>query len=63
MTKQKKDYIQLNAKLDSALVSRFCRYCDEVGQTKTLALSRILDAFLREYESGKQPAGMFKSDL
>ena len=62
MSRQKKDYTPLNAKIDADVMTRFNRYCDDVGQTKTLAIERILDAFLREYEAGKQPAGMFKSD-
>ena len=46
--------------IDADVMARFNKYCDEVGQTKTLAVERILDTFLREYESGKHPAGMFK---
>ncbi len=60
MARQKKDYTPLNAKIDSEIMMRFNKYCDEVGQTKTLAIERILDAFLKEYEAGNQPVGMLK---
>lgn len=63
MSRQKKEYIPLNAKIDANVMTRFNRYCDEVGQTKTLAVERILDAFLREYEAGNQPEGMFKNNM
>ena len=62
MPRQKKDYVVLYAKMDADVMARLSAYCDDVGQTKTLALERIVDAFLREYESGKRPAGMFKSE-
>ena len=62
MARQKKEYIPLNAKIDADVMVRFNRYCDEVGQTKTLAVERILGAFLNEYEMGKNPAGTFKRE-
>jgi len=62
MARAKKDYITLNAKIDSEIMNRFNRYCNEVGQTKTMAAERILDAFLTAYESGKHPAGTLRID-
>lgn len=48
MAQHKKDYITLNIKTDAALMRCFATYCKDVGQTKTLALERIIGAFLDE---------------
>jgi len=48
MAQHKKDYITLNIKMDTALMRRFATYCKDVGQTKTLAVERIIGAFLDE---------------
>ena len=49
MARQKKDYIVFNARLDSYIMKRFNEYCEEVGQTKTKALERILSNYLEDY--------------
>lgn len=48
MAQHKKDYITLNIKMDTALMRRFATYCKDVGQTKTLAVERIIGVFLDE---------------
>ena len=50
MSKPKKEYIPLHIKADAAVMRRFENYCNEMGQTKTLALERILTAFLDEHD-------------
>ena len=50
MARQKKDCRNLNVKLKSGIYIRFEKYCDDLGQTKTTALERILDKHLSEYE-------------
>lgn len=50
MSKPKKEYIPLHIKADAAVMKRFEDYCNEMGQTKTLALERILMAFLDEHD-------------
>ena len=57
MTRQKKDYISLHIKADAELMRRFNKYCDEVGQTKTMAFERIIASFLdeRDSKSAKMP--------
>lgn len=50
MSKPKKEYIPLHIKADAAVMRRFEDYCNEMGQTKTLALERILMAFLDEHD-------------
>ena len=54
MPRQKKDYITLNMKVDTGVMQRFNQYCEEVGQTKTLAFERIVSAHIDKYEKGKK---------
>jgi len=42
MARPRKDYVILNVKLDRLLHDQFKSYADELGQTKTTALERIL---------------------
>ncbi len=49
MGRPKKDAIALNVKLESQIMERFEIYCDEMGQTKTKALERILGQYLDDY--------------
>ncbi len=53
MPRPRKDYKPLNVKLDSTIMSRFERYCDAMGQTKTTALERILVRYMDEYDTWK----------
>ncbi len=59
MARPKKDYILLNMRVDSSVMRRFCAYCEEVGQTKTLAFERIVTAFLdeRDKKTAQQKRG------
>ena len=54
MPRQKKDYMLLNMRVDATVMKRFNEYCEEVGQTKTLAFERIVAAFLDQYEEDKK---------
>ena len=54
MARQKKDYIQLHIKADTSVMERFIRYCDEMGQTKTMAFERIVAAYLDEHDAAKK---------
>lgn len=49
MGRPKKDSKPINLNLDRMLVEYLERYCDELGQTKTTALERILKRFFLEY--------------
>ena len=53
MAMPKKDYIALNMKVEASVMRRFSEYCEEVGQTKTLAFERIVSAFLDDYYGKK----------
>lgn len=41
-------------KVDADLMRKFNAYCDEVGQTKTMAFERIVSMFFDEREANKQ---------
>ena len=49
MGRPRKNAIALNVKLETGIMERFEAYCDELGQTKTKALERILQKHLDEY--------------
>lgn len=53
MARPKKDAIALNMRVDATIMKRFSAYCEEVGQTKTLAFERIVTAFIDKYEFEK----------
>ena len=48
MPRCKKDYKNLNIKLQREISDQFEAYCEELGQTKTTALERILTKHLIE---------------
>ncbi|WP_302364498.1 hypothetical protein [Pyramidobacter piscolens] len=50
MARQKKESVSLHMKVDAELMQRFNAYCDEVGQTKTMAFERIVASFLDKKE-------------
>lgn len=50
MPRHAKDAKALNIKMDRAIYERLEDYCEEAGQTKTLAIERILKKFLDERE-------------
>ena len=54
MPRKKKDSIALNINVDREIMERFNKYCDDVGQTKTLAFERIVSKFLDEFYKSKE---------
>ena len=49
MPRQKKDAKILNIKLATAVNEKLERFCEESGQSKTVAVERFLDKCLDEY--------------
>lgn len=49
MAQRKKDGKYINLKIDRQIYDAFEKYAEEKGQTKTLALERILKEYLREH--------------
>ena len=55
MPRPKKDSVALNIKIDKTINDLLVRYCEEVGQTKTMAIERMLQKDLEQYFG--QPEG------
>ena len=53
MSRDKKDGKYINLRIDRSICEEFEKYAEEVGQTKTMALERILKSFLEQYKSQK----------
>jgi hypothetical protein len=51
MPRPKKDSKVLNIKLSVPIYNKLAEFCDESGQTKTLAVERFLNKCLNEYFS------------
>lgn len=49
MGKQKKDGKSLNCVIEREVFEQLEDYCNEVGQTKTLAVERILKQYFKDY--------------
>lgn len=49
MPRPKKDSVALNIKIDKSVSELLTRYCEEVGQTKTMAIERMLQNELERY--------------
>lgn len=49
MARPKKDGIYINYYIAREVKDKLDKYCEEVGQTNTLAVERILNKFLNEY--------------
>ena len=58
MPRPKKDSVALNLKIDKTVNDLLVRYCEEAGQTKTMAIERILkeklDAYFAADEKGRE---------
>lgn len=53
MARDKKDYIAFNCKLDRDVALRLDKYCEVKGQTKTLAVERILKEYFDAYDEAQ----------
>ena len=53
MARQKKDGVYINYYIQRDIKEQLDRYCEEVGQTNTMAIERILKQFLVKYEEEK----------
>ena len=58
-----KNYTVFNMRVDTDVLNRFKAYCDEVGQTRTLAFERIVSAYLDKYEEDKEKLEELKKKL
>lgn len=54
MPRQKMDKIPFNIRLDRSISNRLNQYCEESGQTKTLAAERALIMLMDDWERKKK---------
>lgn len=54
MARPKKDGVHINYYIDKEIKEMLDKYCEEVGQTNTLAVERILKKHLKEYFEKKE---------
>ena len=54
MARQKKDGVFINYYIDKNVKEMLDEYCEDVGQTNTLAIERILRAHLEAYQKEKE---------
>lgn len=50
MPKPKKDWKALNIKIQSEVYEQLEKYCEDTGQSKTVAVERILSKAFKEHE-------------
>ena len=53
MARAKKDGVHINYYIDREVKEMLDEYCNDVGQTNTLAVERILRQFLTDYKKEK----------
>lgn len=53
MARQKKDGVNINYFIRRDVKERLDSYCEEVGQTATMAIERILDDFFTKHSEAK----------
>lgn len=56
MPRQKKDGININYFIRRDVKEKLDAYCEDVGQTATMAIERILDDYLTRYFDEKENA-------
>ena len=54
MARQKKDGVNINYFIRRDVKEKLDIYCEDVGQTATMAVERILDEFLTRYLKNKE---------
>ncbi len=54
MPRQKKDGVSINYFIRRDVKEKLDKYCDDVGQTATMAIERILDEYLKRYFESKE---------
>lgn len=56
MARQKKDGVNINYFIRRDVKEKLDAYCEDVGQTATMAIERILDDYLTRYMEDKEKA-------
>lgn len=59
MPKAKKDGRHLNLYIERTVIEQLEQYCEDVGQTKTIAIERILTKHLNDYFNTSEEKRIF----
>lgn len=62
MARAKKDGVHINYYIEKSIKEMLDEYCEDVGQTNTLAVERILKAFLEQYKRDKEAANLSREE-
>jgi len=54
MARAKKESVVLNIRLSKDISEKLTNYCDDAGQTKTLAVERALEKYIEDYYAQKK---------
>lgn len=54
MARPKKNGTYLNVCIETAIYNQLVQFCDEAGQTKTIAVERALAEYFDKYEKKQQ---------
>ncbi len=63
MARAKKDGVYINYYIQKDIKDRLDKYCEDVGQTNTMAIERILKQFLDAYEANIDLASSESSEI
>ena len=63
MPRQKKDGVNINYFIRRDVNEKLDAYCEDVGQTATMAIERILDDYLTKYLENKENASEGESKV
>lgn len=54
MPRQKKNNVPVSFRLDKEIFDRLEQFCEDSGQSKTVAVERALDGYFRQYYQNAQ---------
>ena len=54
MAKAKKDSKPFSIRMETETLERLNRYCEEAGQSKTVAIERAVNLYIDDYEAKKK---------
>lgn len=54
MARAKKDNVPFSARLEKNTYEKLCRFCEDSGQSKTVAVERALEKYVGEYYTHKE---------
>lgn len=54
MAREKKDGRHINLYIECEIIESLEKYCERMGQTKTVAIERALKQYLSEYQNNQE---------